>query len=861
MEEYPEELRTPPVTLISVVGCPDLHSTLSKHLHSEQPPINTLALPDFSKISLFSAKPDSPSPPPPPPPPSGILKRDWLLKHRTRIPSVVAALFSHDHLSGDPAQWLQVCSHIDQLKAILRPRNIKLLLVVVVDSDNVDDLSEDRMLALRKRAELDSKYVVLFNQNDSSALHRLGSAFAELANLYYRDEGRRIKLRLEKKTFNSSSIIELNIRYCFKVIVLCQEFRRDWAEALRFYDDAYHTLRQMIGTSKRLPAIQRLVEIKTVAEQLHFKISTLLLHGGKVAEAVTWFRQHNASYRRLIGAPEAIFLHWEWLSRQFLVFAELLDKSSAAIKNVSSLVLATADKALTEWESRPAYYYQLAAHYLKEKRSSFELALSMSETANEIDNSAESVVPSTYVGQFARLLEQGDAFALQSLTDEEYIRFAIAEGKRWPENIMLLVNLIMQNLFLRVSQICTDKRGGSLCCGRSWDYLQECARKHGVMKDFLEYSLEMAALPVSTGTDTQSFRFKDCGPAGPASLAQREVIHKEVLGLVSGESGLASVKNSTNLKITGDNPLHLEIDPVSPLRLVLLASVAFHEQMIKPNASTLITLSLLSQLPLTVEIEQLEVQFNQSDCNFTIMNAQRPPLAATAEDKEGRRVETSPSLTLSTNKWLRLTYDIKSDQSGKLECTSVIAKMGPHFTICCRAESPASMDDLPLWKFEDLVETSPMKDPALAFTGQKATQVEEPDPQVDLNLGASGPAFVGESFIVPVNVISMGHAVYSGELKINLVDVRGGGLFSPRETEPSSMDSHHVELLGISGPEGEDETQLGIQQLPRFTLTSERYSAGFQPSVAASTIFVFPSKPHFKVADVEDKRMESLVAE
>ncbi len=97
-----------------------------------------------------------------------------------------------------------------------------------MDSDNVDDLSEDRMLALRKRAELDSKYVVLFNQNDSSALHRLGSAFAELANLYYRDEGRRIKLRLEKKTFNSSSI-ELNIRYCFKVrvlfikiIVLCQ---------------------------------------------------------------------------------------------------------------------------------------------------------------------------------------------------------------------------------------------------------------------------------------------------------------------------------------------------------------------------------------------------------------------------------------------------------------------------------------------------------------------------------------------------------------------------------------------------------------------------------------------------------------
>jgi hypothetical protein len=43
--------------------------------------------------------------------------------------------------------------------------------------------------------------------------------------------------------------------------------------------------------------------------------------------------------------------------------------------------------------------------------------------------------------------------------------------------------------------------------------------------------------------------------------------------------------------------------------------------------------------------------------------------------------------------------------------------------ICCRAESPASMEDLPLWKFEDRVETFSTKDPALAFSGQKAAQV------------------------------------------------------------------------------------------------------------------------------------------
>lgn len=197
-------------------------------------------------------------------------------------------------------------------------------------------------------------------------------------------------------------------------------------------------------------------------------------------------------------------------------------------------------------------------------------------------------------------------------------------------------------------------------------YLRECSRKQGVVKDFVEYSLEMAALPVSSDTLVQSSRDKECGPAGPLSLQQREVIHKEVFGFISGEQGLASVE-SLNIKVTADDPLHLEIDVVSPLRLVLLASVAFHEQMVKPGSSTLITLSLLSQLPLAVEIDQLEVQFNQSGCNFIIVNSQRHPDALT-DGYEGSRVESAASLVLSTNRWLRLTYDINSGKSIVLFC-------------------------------------------------------------------------------------------------------------------------------------------------------------------------------------------------
>lgn len=116
----------------------------------------------------------------------------------------------------------------------------------------------------------------------------------------------------------------------------------------------------MIGTSTRLPPIQRLVEIKAIAEQLHFKVSTLLLHGGKVVEAITWFWRHIAFYEKLTGDPEAAFIHWDWMRKQYLVFAELLETSSVAIPTTVPLPLSRSERSITEWEFQPAHYYQVS---------------------------------------------------------------------------------------------------------------------------------------------------------------------------------------------------------------------------------------------------------------------------------------------------------------------------------------------------------------------------------------------------------------------------------------------------------------------------------------------------------------------
>lgn len=143
-------MRSPPVSLVSVVGCPELHTSISAHLHSLSPPINTLALPDLSKAALIL--PPKPNPTSTPssdssaPPPAGIIKRDWLLKHRTKIPAVVAALLSSDRVTGDPAQWLQLCSDLDGLKALLRGRNIKLVVVVVYSNPSGRKLRDSKFV-------------------------------------------------------------------------------------------------------------------------------------------------------------------------------------------------------------------------------------------------------------------------------------------------------------------------------------------------------------------------------------------------------------------------------------------------------------------------------------------------------------------------------------------------------------------------------------------------------------------------------------------------------------------------------------------------------------------------------------------
>jgi hypothetical protein len=111
------------------------------------------------------------------------------------------------------------------------------------------EVNEERLTSLRKRAEVDSKCCIVFVTHEPSELRRsmarLGSILGELAKNFYIEEGRRVKSRIEKRTYSS---LELSVRYNFKVAVYA-EFRRDWVVALKSYETAYSLLQEVLGLS------------------------------------------------------------------------------------------------------------------------------------------------------------------------------------------------------------------------------------------------------------------------------------------------------------------------------------------------------------------------------------------------------------------------------------------------------------------------------------------------------------------------------------------------------------------------------------------------------------------------------------
>ncbi|CDO98636.1 unnamed protein product [Coffea canephora] len=137
------------------------------------------------------------------------------------------------------------------------------------------------------------------------------------------------------------------------------------------------------------------------------------------------------------------------------------------------------------------------------------------------------------------------------------------------------------------------------------------------------------------------------------------------------------------------------------------------------------------------------------------------------------------------------------------------------------------------------------------LTKQRLPDVYVEQPPIIVSLECPAHAILGDPFTFPIRIHNRTELLQ--EIKYSLTDSQSFVLSgSHNDTIFVLPKSEHIlsfKLVPLAS---------GSQQLPRVSVTSVRYSAGFQPSIASSFVFVFPSKPQFRLSDTTDTRLGSV---
>ncbi|GHP04927.1 hypothetical protein PPROV_000367900 [Pycnococcus provasolii] len=129
--------------------------------------------------------------------PLQLLKTNWLARQRTQRPGLAVFVATAAAASADPASWAQLCAQLDAVRLATNRRSAPMLIAVV----GAGAVPEERLAALRRRADLDARsLVVVPNLSQPGSAAPLVTLASELSMGFYRDEARRRKAHLTSMT-------------------------------------------------------------------------------------------------------------------------------------------------------------------------------------------------------------------------------------------------------------------------------------------------------------------------------------------------------------------------------------------------------------------------------------------------------------------------------------------------------------------------------------------------------------------------------------------------------------------------------------------------------------------------------------
>ncbi|CAI9734552.1 Hypothetical predicted protein [Octopus vulgaris] len=279
--------------------------------------------------------------------PKGILKRSWMNKHLSHVPAVVVIFFD---LDWDEPMWkekqMECATRVEIVRNSLLGRGTKVDVVLIQKNAPLlpgeDVIATERAAALCTACELSMKSLFVLHHTDHLVGYviRLENAFYEQSQNYYHNEARKVKAH--KDFLNKITHQLLFVRHQFK-IAFFNELKQDSHTALKHYKQAYGQIQELRMHETNL------LEIKTIAGFVNYKICRLSFQHNAPLDAIAQFRRHIDFFKNRIGVSDLSFEHNAWMSKQFQVFGDLFDE---AIK-----------LGLTAIQTQhPGFYYQHAAN-------------------------------------------------------------------------------------------------------------------------------------------------------------------------------------------------------------------------------------------------------------------------------------------------------------------------------------------------------------------------------------------------------------------------------------------------------------------------------------------------------------------
>ncbi|KAI8364823.1 Gryzun, putative trafficking through golgi-domain-containing protein [Choanephora cucurbitarum] len=330
--------------------------------------------------------------------PDGIMTPLWIKKH-LYLPSAVVGFY--DMFAGSQAKRetgplasqvlidpldrehdMQLAAEINNRRKYFQEKGVRFAAVVMLKQRPIDQSIEERLSLIRKQCGLDAKtsffaFVPGSPTENQEFVHALYRALYDPALQFYTNRLKKIRKKKSKLPSPSTvprqhdlstnepqplSVSGWMLRYDLKAAFF-QETKQDMDGALKLYEAVYSQLADMLApTMGHHLAIhgKRWLEARTLVDCINVKICRLQLYMNEPTAALSQLNGHLhmfQSYSPTWGMSEHTFEYWAWLSKQYRIFADVIDaavQSGYKIPMPTSYLSASSNSPLLSGNTHPS---------------------------------------------------------------------------------------------------------------------------------------------------------------------------------------------------------------------------------------------------------------------------------------------------------------------------------------------------------------------------------------------------------------------------------------------------------------------------------------------------------------------------